>query len=300
MVRLKKYIRQAFDWLSYLCAAFLCVAAVWVLSQVFLFSSFSVPTDSMSPAILPGDKVLVNKLPGGARLFSLDDAFAHKPLKITRLWGTSGFRRNEVLVFNFPYPERWDSIGFDVMRYYVKRCIALPGDTLEIRDAHYRVRGYKGALGNTASQKCLSRYLRSGRNREEMRKSGCLDAYPLDSVTGWTVREFGPLYLPARGDTVSLDERNYPLYRNLIEWEQRKKLTASDGCFYLDGRRISRYVFTHGYYFMGGDNCYNSRDSRYWGPLPDVYIVGKAVLVWKSVYLNTDEIRWDRVFKKIE
>ena len=116
----KKYLSVAIDWLLYLSVAFLCVSAVWLLSQVFLFSSFSVPTDSMTPAIVPGDCVLVNKVLRGGRIFNLNDAFDHKPLEITRLRGTGKFRRNEVLVFNFPYPERWDSIGFDVMRYYVK------------------------------------------------------------------------------------------------------------------------------------------------------------------------------------
>lgn len=36
---------------------------------------------------------------------------------------------------------RWDSIRLDVMQYYVKRCIALPGDTLEIREGFYKIRG---------------------------------------------------------------------------------------------------------------------------------------------------------------
>ena len=58
--------------------------------------------------------------------------------------------------------------------------------------------------------------------------------------------------------------------------------------------------FMRNYYFMGGDNCYNSQDSRYWGPLPEEYIVGKATLIWKSKNGVTDEIRMDRIFKKIK
>lgn len=49
-----------------------------------------------------------------------------------------------------------------------------------------------------------------------------------------------------------------------------------------------------------GDKVMNSKDSRYWGLLPEKFIVGKATLIWKSVDLNTDEIRWNRVFKRIE
>lgn len=297
---IKKWFGKVYDWLAWLSAVALCLIAVRLLFQVFVFASFSVPTDSMRPTIVPGDYLLVNKLLKGARLFNLNDAFDHKPLKITRLKGLEDFRRNEVLVFNFPYPERWDSIGFNVMRYYVKRCIALPGDTLEIRNAHYHVKGYDGELGNVGEQNMLAFYLESERNRKEMIKSGCFYTYPRDSVLGWTVEEFGPFYLPARGSRITMDERHYILYRNLIEWEQRKKLTFRDGRFYLGGEEIRQYVFTHGYYFMGGDNCHNSQDSRYWGPLPDEYIVGKAVRIWKSKNKVTDKIRWSRVLKKIE
>ena len=108
--------------------------------------------------LIPGDYVLVNKMLKGPRIFSLGDARQHKPLHIDRLKGFSEFQRNEVLVFNFPYPERWDSIGFNLMLYYVKRCIALPGDTVEIRDARYRVRGYDKELGNIVSQNSLAHF----------------------------------------------------------------------------------------------------------------------------------------------
>lgn len=58
-----------------------------------------------------------------------------------------------------------------------------------------------------------------------------------------------------------MDDKHYLLYRNLIEWEQQDKLIASNGHFYLNGREVEHYVFMHNYYFMGGDNCYNSQDS---------------------------------------
>ena len=50
---------------------------------------------------------------------------------------------------------------------------------------------------------------------------------------------------------------------------------------------------------MGGDNVLNSQDSRYWGLLPESYIVGKAVLVWKSEDKYTGKINWGRFFKRI-
>ena len=296
----KKWLHRAYI----VCAGAVCVYAAWIVLrivwQVFLFASFSIPSDSMLPTLCPGDYVAVNKPLKGARIFDIGDAADHRPLRIRRLPGLEEFRRGEVLVFNFPYPERWDSIGFDVLLYYVKRCIGEPGDTVEIRNARYRVSGVEGGIGNTASQERLAKLLARKAGREEMIRNHCYYTYPHDSVVGWTVKEFGPLYVPARGDSIGLDRLHYLCYRNLIEWEQRGKLVQKDDGFYLEGKRITGYRFRENYYFMGGDNCFNSQDSRYWGLLPECYIVGKATRIWKSVDPYTGSVDWKRVWKRIE
>jgi signal peptidase I len=63
---------------------------------------------------------------------------------------------------------------------------------------------------------------------------------------------------------------------------------------------VHEYVFRKNYYFVGGDNVLYSQDSRYWGLLPEEYIVGRAIRIWKSVDKDTDEFRWERWMKKIE
>ena len=276
---IKKYIGVLYNLLVCVTGGSLLMMIIWLLLQIFVFASFAIPSDSMEPVLIPGDYVLVNKMLKGPRIFSLGDARQHKPLHIDRLKGFSEFQRNEVLVFNFPYPERWDSIGFNLMLYYVKRCIALPGDTVEIRDTRYRVRGYDKELGNIVSQNSLAHFLEKPRNVEKMIQENCFFAYPGDTILKWSIKDFGPFYLPSRGDTIVMDDKHYLLYRNLIEWEQQDKLIASNGHFYLNGREVEHYVFMHNYYFMGGDNCYNSQDSRYWGPLPEEYIVGSSMRV---------------------
>lgn len=70
--------------------------------------------------------------------------------------------------------------------------------------------------------------------------------------------------------------------------------------FSLNGEPIREYRFLKNYYFMAGDKGLNSQDSRYWGLLPEEYIVGKAAFVWKSVDPYTGKLRWDRFMKKIE
>ena len=111
----------------------------------------------MGPALKDGDRILVNKLIKGARLFNVFAALDNKDVTIYRMPGLGHFKRNDVLVFNFPYQmNRWDSIRMNVMQYYVKRCIALPGDTLEIRGGFYKVRGCREQLGNYEAQQYLA------------------------------------------------------------------------------------------------------------------------------------------------
>ena len=83
----------------------------------------------MEPSLLAGDNILVNKGVMGGRLFNVWDALEGKDVHISRLPGLGKIKRNDVIVFNFPYSkQRWDSVAFDVMKYYVKRCVALPGN----------------------------------------------------------------------------------------------------------------------------------------------------------------------------
>lgn len=202
-----------------------------------------------------------------------------------------------MLVFNFPYPARWDSLGLNLKTYYVKRCVAVPGDTFEIRNAHYKVYGYKGTLGCVDSQDKLLQILSIG---EERNWSIVMKGFPRDSLVNWTIKDFGPLYIPAKGGRIWMTPVNGVLYGNAIEWEQKKKLVQRGDIFLLNDSIIQEYQFKEDYYFVAGDKVMNSKDSRYWGLLPEKFIVGKATLIWKSVDLNTDEIRWNRVFKRIE
>lgn len=159
------------------------------------------------------------------------------------------------------------------------------------------MRGYDRFLGNVASQKDLQQILFLKR---EENYGIVMKAYPNDSLVDWTIKEFGPFYIPAKGTSVKVNAMNRILYKNAIEWEQKKKLVQRGDSFLLNDSIVHEYQFKEDYYFVAGDKVMNSRDSRYWGLLPGKFIVGRATLIWKSVNLNTDEIRWDRVFKKIE
>ena len=266
---------------------------VWLLLVVTTFSSFKVPTGSMESVILPGDYILVNKWLAGARIFDVWKSVEGEEVEISRLSGTRKIKRNDVLVFNDPYCRSADSISMDVMRYHVKRCVALPGDTFEIRQGINRVKGFDGVLGDVERQRLLPRTFMPIEGWEAK------GVYPQDSLFKWTLLEFGPLYLPAKGDEMELSAHHYKLYKHLIEWEQKGKLALRGDSVFLNDSLVRNYCFRENYYFMAGDRVTSSRDSRYWGLLPESYIVGIATLIWKSEDMETGKIRWNRVLKSI-
>lgn len=178
-----------------------------------------------------------------------------------------------------------------ILKYYIKRCIGLPGDTLSIRNGSFHVEGVQISLGNIESQKEIA--------VTEKFQDGVFHSFPYDSIIGWNIKDFGPLYIPGKGDSITLDQTNYRLYKKLIEWEQQEELQYKDSAVFLKGNPIDGYRFRKNYYFMAGDNGMNSQDSRYWGLLPEEYIVGKAWIIWKSVDPYTDKFRWDRFLKVI-
>ena len=270
------------------------LVGIGLVIQTTVISSFRIPTDSMQPTLQPGDNILVNKTIMGARIFNIWDAAEEKEVEIYRLPGMGKVKHNDVLVFHYPYPHKNDSLSMHLLKYYVKCCIALPGDTMGIREGHYYIKGMDGPIGNVEAQERIARL-----DKEDARGI-VMDAYPWDKYIDWTIQDFGPLHVPAAGQTVVMDSTAVKLYRNLVEWEQQKKLTFQGKKVFLGDSVIQEYRFRENYYFVGGDYMENSKDSRYWDLLPEPYIVGVATRIWKSVDKSTGKIRWDRVMKKIE
>ncbi len=286
----QRYVDKFLTIVFYLCVLLI----IGLFFQVTVFVTFRIPTDSMQPTLHSGDNILVNKSIMGARIFNIWDAAEEKEVEIHRLPGLGRVKRNDVLVFHYPYPHKNDSLSMHLLKYYVKRCIALPGDTMGIREGHYYIKGMDEPIGNVEAQERIARL-----DKEDARGI-VMDAYPWDKYIDWTIQDFGPLHVPAAGQAVVMDSTAVKLYRNLVEWEQQKKLTFQGKKVFLGDSVIQEYRFRENYYFVGGDYMENSKDSRYWGLLPEPYIVGVATRIWKSVDKSTGKIRWDRVMKKIE
>jgi signal peptidase I len=317
-----------------------------------------------------------------------------------RLKGLGHVKRNDIVVFNFPagdtvalnaqnrdyhelvYLYGWEAVNHNKKTYgdivyrpvdrrenYVKRCIGMPGDSLQVINNQVYIDGKQlpwakrvqfnyfvetngGKLTEKQFRKlgvskddryCCNEYSdpvdafdflgieknQSGNYNPVYRipltqdaftylqKSGWArsihiepdvftggDTYPYGYNTGWTRDNFGPLWIPKKGETIVLNEMNIALYSRCIINYEGNTLRNDSGKIYINGTPANSYKFKYDYYFMMGDNRHNSLDSRCWGFVPEDHVVGQPILIWMSIDkdrgLFDGKIRWDRLFRQVK
>lgn len=292
MKRIIRSLNKVVDVFIYTSIAGLLLVASYFLCRIFVVDQFVIPSDSMYPTLLVGDRVWVNKLVMGARIYDNLDSANSSTLCSWRTRGMRRVERNDILIFN--YPNNNNRIAFKINYVYAKRCVALPGDSISAIDGYYKNSNYHEPLGNKRAQDYLNQV-------SEDRLDECIkytipysyDTYP------WNIRNFGPIYVPRKGDVIHLDVKTLLFYSKILEFETGKTFsTSSDGTVLADGEPIEYHIVTHNYYFTVGDNVMNSCDSRYWGFVPEEYIVGVVRFIPYSIDENMGKLRKNRIFIK--
>lgn len=347
------------------------------------------PRLPMTPLAFP---LVHNQFPWNGKKAYIDNP----QLPYKRISGLGHLKRNELVVFNFPAGDTvplkvtnpdyytlchlygrdriWsDTRTFgkvvarpvDMRDHYVKRCVGLPGDNLEVRRnkllinnqemeepphsqlnyfiqtdgtmlteeelydlgvakddialldgldrSYYPLYEQLGFTGETTKGFGLIYHMPlTVAMRETLQKhSGVLHievepdpgqsvftTYPLSDLFDWTRDNYGPIHIPARGETIPLTAENLALYERCILNFEHHTIERTPTGVLIDGEPASSYTFEMDYYFMMGDNRHNSADSRAWGFVPEDHIVGKPLFVWLSLDKDRDllhgKIRWRR------
>jgi signal peptidase I len=253
-----------------------------IILRVFFIEIYKIPSSSMEPTLQPGDIILVSKMSYGARVLKPVKFFKQNKIEYVRMKGWSKVKKGDVFVFNIPrYNKYLDSTLTIYGACLVKRCYGMPGDTILIKNE-----GIK----------------ESRIRNEEMRSDQPDDRlFPRDTTLNWSLNNYGPLYVPARGKQMDMTKRNVTWYKKFIRYESQYN-QVNDSVLLVSGEPVFQYTFQHDYYFMLGDNFYNSNDSRYWGFVPDDNIIGKAVMILFSIDPDENGIKkfcWSRFLKKI-
>lgn len=252
--------------------------------RIFIAERFKIPTESMTPTLVPGDYVWVNKLLYGARIYKSIDFEDHATLKCFRMSGFRKIHPGDVICFNYPLGyDKWTEIEFKINYVYCKRVVGTPGDTIGVKDGVTWNNNYSGTIGVLENQLAI-------KNTPDsiLWKTTFMMTMPFTRPM-WTIKNFGPLYIPKKGITIELDSIGRAIYGSIIEYET--------GSWPQDD--IKSHTFMHDYYFAFGDNSLDSNDSRYWGFVPGEFIIGVATRILYCRDRQTERFRWDRLLKRI-
>lgn len=165
--------------------------------MTFVLQAFEIPSGSMRNTLIEGDHLFVTKFIYGTRI----------PFTDKVIWKIKKPERGDIIVFKSPTEPKKD---------FIKRCIGLPGDKIEIND-----------------------------------KKVFVNDKPIEEPY-----------------VIYMDSHVYAKDSHFLS----KNCRARDN--------FGPIVIPEGYYFMMGDNRDSSFDSRFWGPLGDKYIRGKALFLY--------------------
>ncbi len=235
-----------------------------------------------------------------------------------------------------------DSRPTDRRENYVKRCVGLPGQILEIKDRIVHLNGVANkepdnvqytyyvelnkhipdemmeelgitmedlaSLNTTGFMPLTAHAAAALKARTDIAKEVTICPprrdepwiYPLNGNTHWSGDNYGPVWIPAKGQSIQLTLDNIAIYERPIRIYEQNDLKIENGKIYINGAEAQSYTFKMDYYWMMGDNRHNSLDSRYWGFVPEDHIVGKPIFIWWSSDPDGRGVRWSRLFTFVD
>lgn len=228
-----------------------------------LVASFVVPTGSMENEVMTGDFLFVNKFIYGPTTPQVIP-FINQELPFYQFPGIKDPEKGDVIVFI--YPGDRDLIAAREFQYYLKRCVATAGDTIQIINEVIYINGEKQPLPENA-------------NFSASNNANAPAAFPIG--TDWTQANYGPLVIPKEGDVIPISRENIDRWRIFILREGHK-VTFDNQSVFIDDKPVTSYTVERNYCFGMGDNRRNSLDSRSWGFIPYENVTGTPLIVYWS------------------
>ncbi len=232
---------------------FLPVLVFLVVVRAFVVEPFNIPSSSMVPSLYTGDFIVVNKSAYGLRL----------PIVHTKILDTGSPKHGDVAVFRYPLNPK---------RYYIKRVIGLPGDTVGFSNGTLSINGQ--AVSTTPSDFGLtdsfvaSLYpaVLDGRSLSDQERT----------ALGQKEEQYARYFQESLGEhsyrVRYLADLNSAQYAPFLQ-ENSPLLTSSGGSAW-------QIKVPDGQYFVMGDNRDRSEDGRFWGFVPEANLAGKATYIW--------------------
>jgi signal peptidase I len=259
-------VRQKSSVLSFVKELAFILAAVLIINS-FVMASFEVPTGSMEDTVAIGDRVFVNKfIYGGTTPYAIPLTSIRIPH--LRVPGFRNVARGDVIVFDWPGYR--DQVEKPVQMWYLKRCIGLPGDTIQIRNRVVYVNG------NVYPDPPLSKHIRQIPVPPDMPRP---EIFPRGAK--FNEDNYGPITVPRKGMKIELSEENISRWEVFLRREGHD-VQLQEGKIFIDGKEAKEYTVARDYAFAMGDNRDNSLDSRFWGFVPTEDIIGTPFIVYWS------------------
>ena len=243
------------------------VFGAFLILNNFVIASFLVPTGSMENEVMTGDLLFVNKfIYGGTSPRNIP--FTNVRLPWFRIPGFRDVERGDVIVFVFPGYR--DEVAPEDFTFYLKRCVALPGDTLQVIKRVLYVNGKIAPVPRNINF-----------SFPRMVSGMGVDDRMFPKGAQWNEDNYGPIVIPKKGMTIHLDQATITAWDTFIVREGHT-LAIKDNRIEIDGKQTSEYTVQRDYLFGMGDHRDNSLDSRYWGFIPRENLVGTPLIVYWS------------------